>query len=348
MLNWKVYRELNDDLIKAGLNTEKQIIDHWNRYGHKESRKIKITDAFPDFNLENYKHQNPNLILDNTTDYELHYIISQKLKVIPNLKLAIVSIFKNESHILEEWIEHYFREGIDTIFLIDNGSTDNYIHVLKKYIDIGKVILNIDNMRYAQSNLYNKYYLEQTKKYDWVMVVDLDEFMYSRKLYGTIKDYLTLVPSNVDQIYVPWKFFGSNGHLIQPDSVIQGFTKRITGNKQVLGKTIVRCSKLKQLDIHASLLNDTSGIRISSDNIIHADPNNAMVDISEDILKNSYLHLNHYAIQSWEWFKKIKMTRGDVTTPNHDNTRNENYFKSYDNNDKFDNELATKIIVINT
>ena len=31
-------------------------------------------------------------------------------------------MFKNESMIITEWIEHYLREGIDHFYLIDNGS----------------------------------------------------------------------------------------------------------------------------------------------------------------------------------------------------------------------------------
>jgi len=42
--DWRIYRALNKDLINAGLNTEKQIMDHWNKFGHKETRKTKITD----------------------------------------------------------------------------------------------------------------------------------------------------------------------------------------------------------------------------------------------------------------------------------------------------------------
>ena len=33
---------------------------------------------------------------------------------------CIVAIFKNESHILEEWIQHYIKEGVQHFYLINN------------------------------------------------------------------------------------------------------------------------------------------------------------------------------------------------------------------------------------
>lgn len=58
---------------------------------------------------------------------------------------------------------------------------------------------------------------------------------------------------------------------------------------------------------------------------------------------NLALHLNHYAIQSYEWFKNVKMTRGDVSSSIYEGVRNDEYFRKYDTNDVFDNELSLKI-----
>jgi hypothetical protein len=71
--------------------------------------------------------------------------------------------------------------------------------------------------------------------------------------------------------------------------------------------------------------------------------------INEEVLENSFLHLNHYAIQSFEWFMRVKATRGDNTNIDVDNIRNENYFNSFDNssNDIYDVELCNKSILTN-
>ena len=57
-------------------------------------------------------------------------------------EFCIVAIFKNESEILDEWITHYLREGCSKFFLIDNGSSDNYIEKIAKYKDIVETVID--------------------------------------------------------------------------------------------------------------------------------------------------------------------------------------------------------------
>ena len=64
--------------------------------------------------------------------------------------------------------------------------------------------------------------------------------------------------------------------------------------------------------------------------------------VSEEILENSALQLNHYAIQSMEWFQQVKMTRGDSSSPKNENVRTLAYFKEHDFRDMIDTELASK------
>jgi len=49
--------------------------------------------------------------------------------------LVVCAVFKNESHILTEWIEHYLKRDVDHIFLIDDFSTDAYLPKLEPYMD---------------------------------------------------------------------------------------------------------------------------------------------------------------------------------------------------------------------
>jgi hypothetical protein len=246
----------------------------------------------------------------------------------------LIAIFKNESHILKEWVEHYFKEGVDLICLIDNGSTDNYIDILEPYIKRGKVILNIDNTKHRQAELYNKYYLDIAKQFNWVLVIDLDEFMYSRNNYNTIKKYLTSQHESVFRISVPWKLYGSSGHINQPDSVIQNFVKRQNYNyeTQIEVKSIIRGNKLVKLSGHDSYLINETTI-------------NCTDKISEVMLSKSILQLNHYTIQSLEFFLNVKQTRGDVLTANCEHVRNMDYFNRYDYKDNTDDELKYKLYI---
>jgi|GEM_PF-6832569 len=65
---------------------------------------------------------------------------------------------------------------------------------------------------------------------------------------------------------------------------------------------------------------------------------------SEKILSKSNLHLNHYPIQSKEWFLSVKCTRGSADSKEHEHARDLRYFEEYDQNCNVlsDTELANK------
>ena len=156
------------------------------------------------------------------------------------------------------------------------------------------------------------------------MVVDLDEFVYSRNGYSTIKEYLNSLNSSIFRIKIPWKLYGSNGFINQPESVIQSFTKRqqYKNNHNINIKTIVRGNVINWLGIHNSYLINDNNLNIDSQ------------IINEETLQTDNLHLNHYAIQSLDFFTNVKMTRGDAQM--HENVRTLTYFYQYDYTDIID------------
>jgi len=283
------------------------------------------------------------------------------------MNLCLIAIFKNESHILKEWVNHYLNQGVQTFFLIDNGSTDNYFPIIESYIKNKIIYLVKDNKPHSQTELYNKYFLNICKKYTWVIICDLDEFIYARNGFKRISDYLQYINNynHISQIFIPWKMFSSNGYNTldkkQPDSVIKTFTKRFdyNKNKSVDGitfkegiysftytKCIAKTKYLLKLEIHSQKMipefdnyyNFITPFHKKNINIIHK--NTSFCIINEYILKKSFLNLNHYAIQSLDYFTRVKMTRNDAFY--YKNIRNKEYFNKYDNNsnDKDDNELS--------
>ena len=174
---------------------------------------------------------------------------------------------------------------------------------------------------------------------EWLAVVDLDEYAYARN--GTIAEYLQTVPSHVGRLDIPWKMFGSSGHVSQPaGSVVNNFTKRKAGHHPNV-KSIARACAVTSFDIH----------RLQLKPEYHAAwPFVAGADSGEDLaaseagLAQLAIHLNHYPIQSREWFMRVKVTRGDVSTSAMENIRDESYFKAYDTNEVVDEELRRKSI----
>lgn len=272
------------------------------------------------------------------------------------MSLCVVAMFKNESHILQEWLDHYSRQGVDQFLLIDNGSTDSYQHLLSSY----PVRVVVDTTRHNQEGLYNQYYLQEVKKHEWVLVCDFDEFVYARNGHATIKNYLSTLDPSVSQISIPWKIFGSNGldtpEKPQPSLVVPSFTRRMNYDKEdgfqgvirdgptkySLTKCIARTRFLKEMGMH-SHHTIRSHSRITSDsNESKIHPNGMFAEITESILANSCLHLNHYAIQSYDWFMRVKATRGAADSSDSEHVRTVQYFHGFDacSNDIEDSELA--------
>ena len=278
--------------------------------------------------------------------------------------LCLIAIFKNESHILREWINHYLNQGVQKFFLIDNGSTDNYYSIIEPFIIKKKIFLVRDDKPHSQIELYNKYFLNICKRYKWAIICDLDEFIYARIGFKKITGYLQYINNykHISQIFIPWKVFGSNEYNTldkpQPKSVIKSFTKRLDYNRyrpfeEVLlkkereiftyTKCIIKTKFLLKFDIHQHIMiplfnNMFNFIMPNNKNNIHE--NRTFCEINENILNSSFLNLNHYCIQSLNFYLKVKITRDDAVY--NINERNIKLFYKYDNNcnEKEDYELS--------
>lgn len=164
----------------------------------------------------------------------------------PNF-LSVVAIMKNEAKYLQEWLEYYRIIGVDKFYLYDNGSTDETAKILKPYIESGIVELTYLLGEKMQIPAYTDFITRFKNDTKWAIIVDLDEFVVSKKC--GITDFLRKLPNKVSQIIVPWIFFGSNGHKTQPDGlVIENYTKRAT--KPRLYKSIINPRRVLVMKCH--------------------------------------------------------------------------------------------------
>ena len=256
--------------------------------------------------------------------------------------LSLLAMFKNESWIIKEWIEHYLLEGVEHFYLIDNGSNDNYEEKIKEYKDKNYISLVKDSTRLpsgTQSFLYKKIFLDKIKRETkWIIVCDVDEYIYARNEYNKIIDVLNKLPQNVEKIWLNWKIFGSNGHINQPNSTLSAFTKRTNIFKKNLGhgKCIVRARNIEHFgccghDIVISGNNIT--YTANGDNFDH-------FDFNEENCKKLNLHLNHYMLQSEEYYLKIKCSRGGGES-GLNNKYTLDFFKNNDKN--YNNIIDTEL-----
>ena len=257
--------------------------------------------------------------------------------------LSILSMFKNESMIIKDWFIHYLKEGINHFYLIDNGSNDDYWERIKKYEKY--ITLVKDSTRLptgTQTYLYNKIYLEKIKKETkWLIICDIDEYIYARNGNIKIMNVLNKLPQNVEKIWLPWKIFGSNGNINQPNNIIKSFTKRKIDYKNDKGFGKVIC-KTKNLDIigccgHEVILHNNNIYYNANGDILES------FDLTPENCDKLNLHLNHYMVMSEEYYLKVKCIRGGGESGN-TKKYSIDFFRDSDKNYNkiFDNELSNK------
>lgn len=241
--------------------------------------------------------------------------------------IAIFTCFKNEAHILDEWISHYKKRGIEHIYMINDYSNDNFLHIVQKYIDDGFITIFNSDIQTKKTGkqilLYNKYFKDIIKslKYKWCFILDMDEFLYSPNeinLNKVIEKY-----NDYSQLHIGMHNFGSSNFIKQPDNVVQNFVYRSKYDESksfITFKSGFKSSKFIELDIHGHKVNGKS-LFIKQYN------------------DNSDLIINHYSIQSLEIFKNRKLIIGDVNNYYNSNQMSMKYFKNRDDNDILDNRL---------
>lgn len=260
-----------------------------------------------------------------------------------SLSLAVAGMFKNEARALAEWVEHYLGHGADHVILIDDGSTDGGPALLAPYVARGVVTLltvtpdaQNDDVRAKgrQSRLYERLLRPLLGRWDWVAVLDLDEFLYVPGELDT-RRALARVGPDVSQVLVDWVHFGSNGHVAQPPSIVGGFTRRArltTRTDQYYSyKAIVRSRALVAMGIHR---HDVTGATAClSWSAMGADEAaGARTRDGEALL----FLINHYSVQSEAYWRDVKMTRGDADRWHTPTARDMAWFRAYDRNEADD------------
>jgi hypothetical protein len=214
------------------------------------------------------------------------------------MSIAIITRFKNERHIMYEWVHHHFAEGVNKIYMIDDYSDDDFMKEnpwLIKYINLGKI--EIFKSMGTQYEDYDKHLTKIKKNHKWIIQIDIDEFLYCPYPKYNIRKMLKLF-DRYDYIIIKWKLF-SHRCKEQPKSVINNnvfthktkidYTSSLKGAIKCIGKTRF----LKSISIHNMLFNRK---KIKTLKLFNA--------------HNPYLQLNHYRTQSDEYVLGVKEQRG--------------------------------------
>ena len=233
----------------------------------------------------------------------------KRIKMNKKYNFSIGVMFKDEAHIMEEWIQHYLRIGVDRIYMINHQSGDSYMDILTKYVNEKVLTLYHSDhkpKRLAQIKQYNEKITPHVKDSQWFAFLDMDEFLYSRK-NNNIIDILN--NSEYNSYSVPWINFGSNGLLDTPKSAVKSFTSRADYNNP--NNVYIALRQFKTV-FNTDTFNKVVELHSVGGQKNRMHKRHEIVKLSqlktlnEDHVKQMDLAINHYSVQSKNWYEKIK------------------------------------------
>lgn len=162
----------------------------------------------------------------------------------PQCEFAITCIFRNEAEYLKEWIEFHKLVGAERFYLINHLSTDNYLEILKPYINNGEVELIDWPYEHKQGESFGT--VTQRKAYNhtiglargkvkWMAFIDVDEFLFTlngEKIPAVINSFVESkkISETCGGLFIPWLMFGTS-HI-----------NKIPGNQSLI-ETLTLCAE---------------------------------------------------------------------------------------------------------
>jgi hypothetical protein len=226
------------------------------------------------------------------------------------MKLAVVSIQRNRAKWLKEWVLFHHLVGVSSFYIYLHKCTDNskeILATLSKDMDIKIHIVN-DDLHQPQLASFNHAYQTYGNTADWLAFIDGDEFLYPTNT-GSLLDVLAQYQyADMSALGVYWQCFGSNGHVQDPNGlIISDYTRRaplsFESNSHV--KSIVRGFQGKhcQAGPNSHMFNTILGT---------FDELRRPIQFGLTSYQPTYQHLciNHYACQSYDFYKTFKMNSG--------------------------------------
>ena len=132
--------------------------------------------------------------------------------------IGLITRCKDE-YFIEEFCTYYLSQGVDTVYIIDDNSNDKTIYdnvVNNKRIEI----------RYEKDIIKNNYanslYHEIKDSFDWMICVDVDEFIATKRNPNyIIRDELESTFKAFDCVKIPWVMMSCNSVEKSPERILE-------------------------------------------------------------------------------------------------------------------------------
>ena len=135
------------------------------------------------------------------------------------VRVALIAIGRQENRYAREWVEYHLGLGVEHIYILDNNreGEEHFEAVLSDFIDSGKVTIeNYRDQPLAILRAYTEAYHRHKDEYDWIGIIDFDEFLDIRK--GDLDSLLGNREANC--VLINWECYGDNGRVKYSDAPV--------------------------------------------------------------------------------------------------------------------------------
>lgn len=234
--------------------------------------------------------------------------------------LSVLTIFQNEAPYLKEWIEFHKLVGVEHFYLINHLSGDNYLEILKPYMDNGEVELfqctenDPANWNGTQMRAYNTLLPKLQKESRWVAIIDTDEFIFADgtdDLRGFLKDYEN---DAIGGLYVFWQCYGTSfvRKIPKQKLLIESLFLKAPENYELnkYGKSIVRPDRCESFGLHVcGYKPGFIDIKANGEPYLGTSFHASYQAVIEKTIDISKIRINHYWTRDERYFRKNKIPR---------------------------------------
>jgi hypothetical protein len=236
--------------------------------------------------------------------------------------LSLCCIARDEDLYIHEFICYYKLLGVEKFYIYDNGSKMPLQDILKKYGTLCEIIPfdGVAVQMKAYQHCLNKFG-KQTK---WLLVCDLDEFVFSPKKDTLPEILCEYEKPGIGGLGINWKLFGSNSYINKPNGlVIESYTK-VMPNDHIENVHIKSCI---MPEFAISVAGDPHSFLYK--------PGYNAVNENYEIVRGPFtkkhfsfsIVLHHYVLKSFEEYKINKLSRARADTTKYPGKTIEDFFR---------------------
>lgn len=178
--------------------------------------------------------------------------------------VAVVTTMKDEGAYILDWISHYKALGVDDFVIFTNDCSDPTDHILRCLHRMGVVEHRFSRvMRRGphKSALMWAEYEPKVANADWVLVIDVDEFLQINSGGGSLPGLLAeREAAGADAVSFVWRVFGNAGvetadHAPVPQAFVRAEAEAGSGDEHRFFKTAFKNNgKFDRMGVHRPFL----------------------------------------------------------------------------------------------